>query len=435
MERLLGPTLLSKESGGSVATRAALDGAAVVGVYFSAQNSSPCRGFTPKLAAFFAERGDAAFKVVFASADRDLSAFEAYWRDAMPAAWLALPFDEAGGAPPRRKLVAKQLQVSALPTLVLVDAATGEVITTEGREGVEARPAEFPFRPKGLDELLSAGVVPEILVDANTKDAATPFAASPLATATHVGLYFSAHWCPPCRGFTPELVKYYNGQSDSNKKLEIAFCSSDRDGEAFAEYFASMPWLALPFENREAKEALSQHFGVRGIPTLVVLERDAPHAPWRVLTRDGRGCVARKAAFPDDWRPRPYGDIAQTVESKDSDINDVAALVVLAEGLDDADKRSQVVAAVQAFAETRRDDKDLLVFYATTDAGPVGKIRELTHTKPDAARPTVLKLDIPDNGAFYVKDDLDAVDVASLEAFLADVAASKVGRRQLGGGS
>ena len=28
-----------------------------------------------------------------------------------------------------------------------------------------------------------------------------------------IGVYFSAHWCPPCRGFTPKLVDF----RDSNK--------------------------------------------------------------------------------------------------------------------------------------------------------------------------------------------------------------------------
>ena len=25
-----------------------------------------------------------------------------------------------------------------------------------------------------------------------------------------VGIYFSAHWCPPCRGFTPKLVEFFS---------------------------------------------------------------------------------------------------------------------------------------------------------------------------------------------------------------------------------
>ena len=35
-----------------------------------------------------------------------------------------------------------------------------------------------------------------------------------------VGLYFSAHWCPPCRGFTPQLANYYASNLKA-KGLEI----------------------------------------------------------------------------------------------------------------------------------------------------------------------------------------------------------------------
>lgn len=66
-----------------------------------------------------------------------------------------------------------------------------------------------------------------------------------------VGLYFSAHWCPPCRGFTPKLVDFYN--KFQNRNLEIVFVSSDKDEEQFTEYFQEMPWCALPFEDRDRK--------------------------------------------------------------------------------------------------------------------------------------------------------------------------------------
>ena len=40
-----------------------------------------------------------------------------------------------------------------------------------------------------------------------------------------VGLYFSAHWCPPCQFFTPELVKYYEKLKAASKKFEVVFIS------------------------------------------------------------------------------------------------------------------------------------------------------------------------------------------------------------------
>jgi len=68
------------------------------------------------------------------------------------------------------------------------------------------------------------------------------------------GLYFSAHWCPPCRGFTPELAKFYNEMKKKvGDKLEIVFISSDRSEADWKGYFAEMPWLALPFSARDIK--------------------------------------------------------------------------------------------------------------------------------------------------------------------------------------
>eukprot|EP00976_Prorocentrum_cordatum_P100634 1192309-Prorocentrum_minimum.AAC.2 len=83
-----------------------------------------------------------------------------------------------------------------------------------------------------------------------------------LAGKEVVGLYFSAHWCPPCRAFTPKLAEVYNGLVASGKSFEIVFVSSDKDEEQFNEYYDEMPWLALPFAQREAKQKLSQKFKV-----------------------------------------------------------------------------------------------------------------------------------------------------------------------------
>jgi len=47
-------------------------------------------------------------------------------------------------------------------------------------------------------------------------------------------IYFSAHWCPPCRSFTPQLADAYE-KCMGDKNFEIIFLSSDRDENAFTE--------------------------------------------------------------------------------------------------------------------------------------------------------------------------------------------------------
>ena len=74
-----------------------------------------------------------------------------------------------------------------------------------------------------------------------------------LAGKDVVGLYFSAHWCPPCRGFTPQLGKFYDQIKDA-KNFEIIFVSSDRDASQFKEYYDEQAaWAALPFKDRATK--------------------------------------------------------------------------------------------------------------------------------------------------------------------------------------
>ncbi len=85
-----------------------------------------------------------------------------------------------------------------------------------------------------------------------------------------IGLYFSAHWCPPCRGFTPVLASAYSAikAADPNA-LEIIFVSSDSDTKSFSEYYGSMPWVSLPFEN-DVKDALADKHKISGIPALII---------------------------------------------------------------------------------------------------------------------------------------------------------------------
>mmetsp|Transcript_18548 Transcript_18548/g.34401 ORF Transcript_18548/g.34401 Transcript_18548/m.34401 type:complete len:404 (-) Transcript_18548:91-1302(-) len=108
-----------------------------------------------------------------------------------------------------------------------------------------------------------------------------------LLDKTAVGIYFSAHWCPPCRGFTPKLAQMYNDTFKS-KGMEIVFVSSDRDEAAFSEYFGEMPWLALPFSERQLKGELSKKYKVKGIPSFVILGPDG-----NTITMEGRDAVMK----------------------------------------------------------------------------------------------------------------------------------------------
>ena len=103
-----------------------------------------------------------------------------------------------------------------------------------------------------------------------------------------IGLYFSAHWCPPCRTFTPKLVKF----RDANKKdFEVVFVSSDRSPKAQMAYMkeTGMKWYTLPHRS-SAANALAKKHGIRGIPALIIVSPDG-----KTITKNGRGDVTSNA--------------------------------------------------------------------------------------------------------------------------------------------
>ncbi|CAF1493465.1 unnamed protein product [Rotaria sordida] len=108
-----------------------------------------------------------------------------------------------------------------------------------------------------------------------------------------IGLYFSAHWCGPCRRFTPKLIEFYNSHA-KDKNFEIIFISSDNDEESFNEYYEHMPWLTLDFKESDKKAEIENKFDITGIPTLILLDGDSgdiicPDADERISLDDSEG--------------------------------------------------------------------------------------------------------------------------------------------------
>ncbi|MGF1657187.1 MAG: thioredoxin-like domain-containing protein [Verrucomicrobiales bacterium] len=97
-----------------------------------------------------------------------------------------------------------------------------------------------------------------------------------------IGVYFSAEWCPPCRDFTPDLVRFRNINKD---KFEVVFVSSDKSADDQQKYMRGyrMQWPALEHGSEEAMR-LKSHFSVQGIPKLVILDDQG-----RLVTSNGRG--------------------------------------------------------------------------------------------------------------------------------------------------
>lgn len=71
-----------------------------------------------------------------------------------------------------------------------------------------------------------------------------------LAGKKVVALYFSAHWCPPCRLFTPTLAEAFEEvKEEGGQEFEVVFVSSDRSHADMLCYMKEShgDWTALKY--------------------------------------------------------------------------------------------------------------------------------------------------------------------------------------------
>lgn len=290
------------------------------GIYFSAHWCPPCRGFTPVLNQwyqnFHEKNPGKPFSIVFVSSDRSQTEFDDYRKEMN---FHALPFSE-------REVKAKlssKFGVKGIPTFLLFDTE-GNIVNKNGRDIVSSDPdgLQYPWVPKPFAEAVQGPLLGHGGVDVE-------FAS---LTGKYIAFYFSAHWCGPCRGFTPDLVKAYTALAGN--PFEIVFASSDSTEEEFQEYFGTMPWLAFPYEDPRI-EYLNSLFEVEGIPTLVLV---GPNG--QVLRTDLREVIGQDL----DGKNFPWPKTAlNTLSGSMGDINDKPTLVIFGDGSDE-----QVDAAKQA---------------------------------------------------------------------------------------
>jgi nucleoredoxin len=167
-------------------------------------------------------------------------------------------------------------------------------------------PANGPAAASGIAALVKGNLV------ASQDGVLRPYPDAEFEKKKLIGLYFSAHWCGPCREFTPSLVGYYNKNAPAHPEFEILFVSNDKNATAMEGYMreVKMPWPALSFDKVAGNAALTQYAG-SGIPCLVVVDENGKVVFDTFAGRDYRGPEAVLADLDRHFAGKGGTQVAQ----------------------------------------------------------------------------------------------------------------------------
>ena len=197
-----------------------------------------------------------------------------------------------------REKLEDKFNVEDLPTLVIMKA-DGTLVSKDGVTDIANSRGEFLDLVKEWKEYdEKANDFCEIIKGSSLfkADQSTKPIDEALAGKDIVLVYFSAHWCPPCRKFTPILKNFY--QDVSKRGVEIIFVSSDSSKDEMLNYMKEShgDWYAF-YHGSKVGQKLEKKFQVSGIPTLVALKTDGT-----IIDRDARGSIEKGASIISEWK-------------------------------------------------------------------------------------------------------------------------------------
>ncbi|KAJ6361130.1 hypothetical protein OIU78_001716 [Salix suchowensis] len=271
----------------------------VICLFFSANWCRPCKAFAPQLVKIYNSLRSSGKKleIVFISFDRDEDGFKEHFK-CMP--WLAVPFEVN-----LHRHLSDIYHVNLIPSFISL--SSDGISAEEDMVGlIEDFDAEaFPFTRERFNELRSfddakrqGGKLQQLLAHEGRNYVLSGDSRKILVSelvGKAIGLYFGAHWCPPSRAFTTQLIQAYNEIITANDGcFEIILVSTDRDLKEFNVNLSNMPWLAIPYEDR-TRQDLCRIFNIKEIPALVIIGQDG-----KIISTDGKAFISLYGAkaFP-----------------------------------------------------------------------------------------------------------------------------------------
>uniref|UniRef100_H3ACF5 Nucleoredoxin n=1 Tax=Latimeria chalumnae TaxID=7897 RepID=H3ACF5_LATCH len=303
-------------------------------------------------------------------------------------------------------------RISNIPSLIFIDTSTGKVMCRNGMLVIRDDPEglEFPWGPKPFSEVIAG---PLLRSNGQSQDSST-------LEGSYVGVYFSAHWCPPCRGLTRVLVESYRKIKEAGQKFEIIFVSADRSEDSFKQYFSEMPWLAVAYSDEARRSRLNRLYGIQGIPTLIILDPKG-----EVITRQGRVEVLNDLdckEFP--WHLKP---VLELTDSNAVQLNEGPCLVLFvgakSTGISELPRsklRESLCKIKQEQESHSIEGPEIFFFFLQDDM--TDSLRDYTNL-PEAA-PLLTILDMSARAKYVL--DVDEITPEIVEKFVNDFLAEKL---------